>query len=1143
MEKRFCPYCMTAVEEGESCPTCGLTAGAYTPSPHHIPPGTVLMDRYLVGRVLGEGGFGITYIGCDLRLELKVAIKEYFPTDKVTRHAGASLAVTSYIGAAAAGYQQGKERFLHEARTMARMDKQPNIVSVRDFFEANNTAYIVMEYVEGTTFKELVAQKGGRIPPTELLPMIEPLFSVLTAMHELGLIHRDISPDNLMLENGKVRLLDFGCARESSRGTETMTIALKHGYAPIEQYQHKGQGPWTDVYGLSATLYFCLTGKTPPQALDRLCDDELILPRKLGIPLTERQERALLYGMGIRVRRRFQSVEELHTALYQADVPLPCPPEETPAPETPPVPVKPPAAEVPPGAVTVIEPLFEVRSAPAAEPEFSSTGEPAPEPGPVEAATALMEAPAPQPAPAPQKKKRLAVLGGAVAAVVIVAVLLAVLLPRGDDPAARSQPPAGSTAPVVTDVPDGRTATLTGDAGQLGQQLLDAIADDSIASIIVPGNMGAFGVPGDAVTINKPVLVKEGTELDFHGPLVTVTGGGSLRIEGLLAVDQVCVFSDGGQLELADTGALMGDGLLWFDSEEDYVCHEKATVGMDGVHFLFGDPDSLFDDALVVTSELDLRRAQQWGRTAIIPAGTKLTLAREFTQIMPVLIEEGAEVVSGRDAAWAVYETLLINRGTLSGWIWVAGGENGLGQIVNQGILDATEAFFLEPDATLYNALDGQVLLKGTPEFAEGSLTVNCGTITGALHLTGRLLNLGAMVNEGDGSFDINPGGRFVNRGPGEVDIYSGFFNQGNIFNGGGTITIHDGAGFENWALLETESILYLGENIGAANYGVIRWLPNGYIDRPELLDYMIYDNSSGNWNNGMDVVEISTARELIIWAARGDCAATLTGDITVEGELTVTTSLEIPEGVTLRVDDLTISGPTVRLMGTLEARELSVLDGALLYNGGDIRVQEGGVLRVEASGQLVCEGRELDLPSARLLVAGGGLVYVANLEQYNIARAEIAEGGRLVTQNAAMLDGAHLTIQTASVVLLRGADLQKLDLTMEGDAFFFANSLGLEAGQWTVNSGRIRTYNHIRLGEGVTVVNHGTLDCGICTREFAAVQVAGVFENHGAVLLAGLSLEVPGHLDNQGVLYYGWGSTIDGNVTGNPAQVHPDFE
>lgn len=335
MAIHYCTYCMNPVEPGKPCPVCGLTEGTYTPLPHHLPPGTILLGRYLVGRVLGEGGFGITYIGYDLRLELRVAIKEFFPTDQVTRLAQASNRVTQFTGKMAEGFQQGKARFLHEARTMAKMDKRPEIVSVRDYFEENDTAYIVMEYVDGTNFKTWVNQRGGGIPPEELFPILEPLFGALSAMHAQGLIHRDISPENLMLEQGTVRLLDFGCAREASSGTTTMTIALKHGYAPIEQYQYRGQGPWTDVYSLAATIYFCLTGKTPPQAIDRMCEDELIPPRQLGVNIGEDQEQALLFGMGIRPRRRYQSIDELYAALYR-QAPAPVEPSE----DVPPKPVK-----------------------------------------------------------------------------------------------------------------------------------------------------------------------------------------------------------------------------------------------------------------------------------------------------------------------------------------------------------------------------------------------------------------------------------------------------------------------------------------------------------------------------------------------------------------------------------------------------------------------------------------------------------------------------------------------------------------------------------------------------------------------------------------------------------------------------------
>lgn len=337
MEQNFCFYCMSAVGADGICPVCGLTAGTYQPAPHHIPPGTILMNRYLLGRVLGEGGFGITYLACDLRLDLKVAIKEYFPTDKATRHAASSLDVTSYTSAAAESYEGNKRKFLSEARTMAKMEKQAEVVGVRDFFESNNTAYIVMEYVDGTTFRDLVKQEGGRIPMEKLLKIIEPLFSALRAMHDAGLVHRDISPDNLMLEQGRVRLLDFGCARESAAGTNTLTIALKHGYAPIEQYTNHGQGPWTDIYSLAATMYFCLTGKTPVRSTDRLLGDELILPSKLGIPISREQERAILRAMAVQPRRRYQSMEEFRMALYNASADEPEPPEP-PEPPSPPEP-------------------------------------------------------------------------------------------------------------------------------------------------------------------------------------------------------------------------------------------------------------------------------------------------------------------------------------------------------------------------------------------------------------------------------------------------------------------------------------------------------------------------------------------------------------------------------------------------------------------------------------------------------------------------------------------------------------------------------------------------------------------------------------------------------------------------------------
>ena len=316
MAQILCPYCMTPAQEGEPCSFCGRDHWAYVPAFHHLPPATILIDRYQIGGVLGEGGFGITYMGYDLRLGLRVAIKEYFPRDKSRRVSQESLHISSHMGSGGGAFQEGKGKFLGEARLLAKLSKVTQIINVRDCFEANNTAYIVVEYVEGITLTEWVRREGGKVPAQKVLELMEGVFDALSQIHALGLIHRDISPDNMMLEDGKIRLLDFGIARETGSRTETLTMSLRHGYAPVEQYQPMGQGTWTDVYGLSATMYFCITGIKPPHALERICEDKLQLPRQFDAELTHKQEQVLLYGMGVRPRRRFQTVDAMRKELY-----------------------------------------------------------------------------------------------------------------------------------------------------------------------------------------------------------------------------------------------------------------------------------------------------------------------------------------------------------------------------------------------------------------------------------------------------------------------------------------------------------------------------------------------------------------------------------------------------------------------------------------------------------------------------------------------------------------------------------------------------------------------------------------------------------------------------------------------------------
>ena len=315
--ERYCPYCMNPILPGQPCSVCGRDPEEYHPEKRQLPPGTLLQERYLLGRSLGSGGFGITYLGLDIKLERRVAVKEYFPTVFLKREATVTLDVTCYTASGEAEYAKGREQFLGEARTMAALEEIPEIVRVLDYFPEHNTAYIVMEFLEGKTFKE-VTQEQGPCPAKDLLSMVEPVIRAMAAMHEKGVIHRDISPDNLMLlKNGTVKLMDFGCARDIG-GDATMTTMLKEGFAPYEQYTGHGQGAWSDLYSLCATLYYCLTGRVPVSAIKRSDEenDTLVPPRQLGAELTEAQERALMKGLAVRAADRWQSMGELYGALY-----------------------------------------------------------------------------------------------------------------------------------------------------------------------------------------------------------------------------------------------------------------------------------------------------------------------------------------------------------------------------------------------------------------------------------------------------------------------------------------------------------------------------------------------------------------------------------------------------------------------------------------------------------------------------------------------------------------------------------------------------------------------------------------------------------------------------------------------------------
>lgn len=273
---------------------------------------TGLIGRYVIQEVLGQGGFGITYLGIDKLYGNKVAIKEYYPQKIAMRKAQYEDVVTVTSIEEKNNYDKGKKRFLDEAQVMARFNKNEGIVKILDFFEANNTAYIVMEYLEGITLKQYLG-KYGVLQFRNLIEMMLPLLEALIEIHSQGLIHRDISPDNIMVQhNGKLKLMDFGAARDyTESGNKSLTVILKPGYAPPEQYQTHGvQGPWTDIYALCATIYKCLTGITPPDAIARVMDDKFKEPDQLDGKLSPDIKKILWKGMNIFPEERYQDMVE-----------------------------------------------------------------------------------------------------------------------------------------------------------------------------------------------------------------------------------------------------------------------------------------------------------------------------------------------------------------------------------------------------------------------------------------------------------------------------------------------------------------------------------------------------------------------------------------------------------------------------------------------------------------------------------------------------------------------------------------------------------------------------------------------------------------------------------------------------------------
>ncbi len=289
----------------------------------HLPEKMILRGKYMIEDVLGEGGFGITYLATDLDLERKVAIKEFCPREYAGRDANDGMTIIPFDDAESQDlYEREKEKFIQEARRLAKFYNLPGVVSVLDYFSDYGTAYLVMDYIEGVTISQYMKREGKLMTVEETLTLMQPVMESIEKMHEAGIMHRDISPDNIMISKDldKVYLIDFGTARSTDiESNRSLSVYKKGGFTPLEQQStHGNQGPWTDVYELCATIYKCITGRVPQEAVDRVGEDGLVRPSACGVAISSEVEEVLLAGLAVYVKDRIQSMKELAERFAKA---------------------------------------------------------------------------------------------------------------------------------------------------------------------------------------------------------------------------------------------------------------------------------------------------------------------------------------------------------------------------------------------------------------------------------------------------------------------------------------------------------------------------------------------------------------------------------------------------------------------------------------------------------------------------------------------------------------------------------------------------------------------------------------------------------------------------------------------------------
>ena len=304
-------------EEYDICPHCGIAKITEPVEAIHLYPGTVLCGRYVLGQAVGSGGFGTIYKAWDSKLDTIIAIKEFFVSRLMTRAAGTKEVIVNKK--AEQEYLYRKHRFLEEARNMAKFGAHRSIPNVFEFFEENGTAYIVMELLEGVALNDYLKQNGGKLDRDFALLITNEVGQALISMHDKGIVHRDVAPDNIFICAGKdikIKLLDLGAAKLSDKQEEVIDIVLKPGYSPVEQYDNTSKvGPWTDVYALGASLYVMLTGVKPEESTNRKIEDEVKSPYEIDASIPVNLSNCIMKAMAVEKHMRFKNVSEFLKTL------------------------------------------------------------------------------------------------------------------------------------------------------------------------------------------------------------------------------------------------------------------------------------------------------------------------------------------------------------------------------------------------------------------------------------------------------------------------------------------------------------------------------------------------------------------------------------------------------------------------------------------------------------------------------------------------------------------------------------------------------------------------------------------------------------------------------------------------------------